>query len=171
MIENLMPQIKDLLTQNRKAEAVSLAFEQIGNLSEAKKYIAQLENELSAPVTQEVVKVAAEIVPEESSTPPPPLDIEAIKSQALILLNVGEKIRAIKWVRDETGWDLKEAKQYIDDLQATNKPQINAVNMVSQVVHLLEQKKKIEAVKFVKEQTNWSLREAKDYVDNIEMGL
>lgn len=232
MIEHLAIQIKALLSQNRKVEAVSLAFEQMGSLSEAKSYIAQLEDELSAPVIQEIVKLDTEVVYEEvlDSTPSP--DMDEVKKQALhILIQEGSKLKAVKWVKEQTGWGLKESKFYVDDLQtqeivpedtldAMPKPDMGEIN--KQVLHLiqeglklkavkwvreqlgwgmkeskiyvdnlqthpnaeiehanllrnvtgfLKQKKKIEAIKFVKGQTNWSLREAKDYVDNIEDGL
>jgi len=170
MVENITPLIKTLLAQNRKVEAVSLAFEQMGNLSQAKSFVAQLEEELSAPVTQEIVKLDTDIILEEELEAPPP-DMEAIKSQVLVLLNLGKKIQAIKWVRNEAGWGLKEAKLYVDDLQAENKQQIQDLNILQQMTELLQEGRKLEAVKFIKVQTNWSLREAKDYVDNIQAGL
>jgi len=171
MIENITPQIKTLLAQNRKLEAISLAFEQMGNLSQAKSFIAQLEEELSAPVTQEIVKVDLDLIPEDQLDLALPPDMEEIKSHVLVSLSLNRKIYAVKWVRDQTGWGLKESKLYVDDLQAQNKQQIKDLNLLPQVIDLLQKKGKLEAVKFVKDQTNWSLREAKDYVDGIQQGL
>lgn len=232
MIENITPQIKTLLAQNRKLEAISLAFEQMGNLSEAKSYVTQLENELSGPVTQEIVKLDTEIVPENTldTTPAPDmdeikkqalhiltqegsklkavkwvieqtgwglkesksyvddlqdqsivpedtldaipsLDMDEVKSHVLVSLGLNKKLYAVKWVRDQTDWSLKESKTYVDDLQVQNAQQIKDLNLIPQIIGLLEQNRKLEAVKFVKMQTSWGLREAKDYVDHLQIGL
>lgn len=232
MIEDITPQIKTLLAQNRKTEAISLAFEQMGNLSEAKSYVTQLEHELSAPVTQEIVKLDTEIVPEDAldvtSSPDmdeikkqafhiltqegsklkavkwvkeqtdwglkesksyvddlqdqsivpedtldaiPSLDMDEVKSHVLVSLGLNKKLYAVKWVRDQTDWSFKESKTYVDDLQVRNAQQIKDLNLMPQIIGLLEQNRKLEAVKFVKMQTSWGLREAKDYVDHLQIGL
>ncbi|OJJ21248.1 hypothetical protein BKI52_11830 [marine bacterium AO1-C] len=177
MSENTTLQIKTLLAQNRKSEAVSLAFEQIGNLSEAKSFIAALEQELSAPVTQEIVKLETDIVHEDPLESIPTPDMEEIKAQALVLLDLGRKIEAIKWVKEQTNWGLKESKLYIDDLPSQNivpeevldtVPPPDMDKIKKHVLQLTQEGLKLKAVKWVREQLGWGLKESKLYVDNLQ---
>ena len=177
MIENLTPQIKTLLSQNRKVEAISLAFEQMGSLSEAKSYVAQLEGELSAPVTQEIVKLDDEVVYEEVLDSAPSPNMEELKKQALhILTQEGSKLKAVKWVKEQTGWGLKESKFYVDDLQTQDIvpedtpdeiPPPDMEEIKKEVLHLTQEGLKLKAIKLVREQTGWGMKESKSYVDNV----
>lgn len=47
-------------------------------------------------------------------TPLPPTDVEA---EARMLVAAGRKIEAIKLVRDATGMGLKQAKDFVEDLE------------------------------------------------------
>lgn len=100
------------------------------------------------------------------------------------LLARHEKIAAIKRVREVTNWGLKEAKDYVDAMVAAggvapagrpygslshvpiDQREIPAEAM-RQVQDLLARRQKIEAIKVVREVTNWGLKEAKDFVDGL----
>lgn len=92
------------------------------------------------------------------------------------LLAEGNKIAAIKHVREQTSLGLKEAKDYVDGLAsrdgaarpATAGPLGHATPEVEQMARsLLTEGKKIQAVKYVREQTGWGLKEAKEFVDTL----
>ncbi len=104
---------------------------------------------------------------------------EHAQAQVHELLRAGKKIEAIKLVRQHTTWGLKEAKDYVDKLDAgelvpplsANEPAPSPVpppDMDAQVMELLAQRKKIEAVKLVRQYTALGLKEAKDYVESLE---
>jgi len=52
---------------------------------------------------------------EDDEEEPPDYEVEALS-----WLNRGKEIQAIKAVRAQTGWGLKEAKDYVDELAARN---------------------------------------------------
>ena len=96
------------------------------------------------------------------------------------LLDAGNKIEAIKIVRQQTNMGLKEAKDYVerlakDELPVLSDTQASAPSarvapgdMESRILILLAQHQKIEAIKLVREQTGMGLKEAKDYVEALE---
>ncbi len=113
MIENITPQIKTLLAQNRKAEAISLALEQVGDLSEAQSVVTQLEKELNTSDTHEVVKAKTEVVPEENN-----LDLEELEMKTLQMLQTRSTLQTLKWLKETSGWHLKDAMDFLDKLVA-----------------------------------------------------
>lgn len=92
------------------------------------------------------------------------------------LLARGKKIQAIKLVRDQTGLDLQEAKDYVEALpsdplmsqmeygQSTPTLPFDAEQ---EIRRLLTNGDKIQAIKRVRELTGLGLKEAKDYVDSL----
>jgi ribosomal protein L7/L12 len=96
------------------------------------------------------------------------------------LLAAGKKIEAIKLARQQTGLGLKEAKDYVEALergepvtplpprQSSGAPGGPSSALMEQAARaLVAQGKKIEAIKLVRQQTGWGLKEAKDYVDGL----
>ena len=96
----------------------------------------------------------------------------------------GRKIEAIKELRDATGLGLREAKEYVermppparhdnpDALGATGAPPAPpreelSLSAMARVRELLAAGKTIQAVKLVREDTGWGLKEAKDFVDRL----
>lgn len=92
----------------------------------------------------------------------------------------GKVVSAIKLVKESTGLGLKESKDIVDHLLKNE-----FINMISkhkslshesshdsgieeQVRNLLDQNKKLEAVKLVYETAGMNLKDAKDFVDDIE---
>jgi ribosomal protein L7/L12 len=88
------------------------------------------------------------------------------------LMLQGNKIQAIKVYRELTGVGLKEAKDYVDALEAGAAPQPAApppdrTAGLAEVHALAQQGNKIQAIKVYRELTGVGLKEAKDYVDRI----
>lgn len=91
------------------------------------------------------------------------------------LLDSGNKIEAIKRVRDQTGLGLKEAKDLVEAMERGASVSLHA-NISTPVFHgdldsearrLASAGKVIDAIKLVREHKNLGLKEAKDYVENL----
>jgi ribosomal protein L7/L12 len=154
-------EVAELLARGKKIEAIKLVREQTGlGLKEAKDFVETLE----------AGQLPAVSMP---ATVPPPADP---MHAASALLATGNKIEAIRLVREQTGLGLKEAKDYVEALEAGQIPTVPVpptapqplANMDAAARLLLAQDKKIEAIKLVREQTGVGLKEAKDYVEALE---
>ncbi len=121
-----------------------------------------------------------EIVVIAPPLPPPPAGVgDDTVAVVQALVAQGQKIEAIKHVRQMTGWGLKEAKNYVDALQSGSPPpmlpnpralaptQPDLAQGEPELRALLAQGQKIEAIKRVRQMTGWGLNEAKDYVDRL----
>lgn len=101
-----------------------------------------------------------------------PADVQALLAQ-------GQKIEAIKRVRELTGLGLKEAKDYVDALQrggalpalpattVSDVPTAGTSQLEQDARALLARGQKIDAIKRVRELTGWGLKEARDYVERL----
>jgi ribosomal protein L7/L12 len=100
------------------------------------------------------------------------------------LVRGGQKINAIKLVREQTNWGLKEAKDFVEALEA-GKPLPAKPNLPdyprpsdtsygspdwTRIREQLAAGRKIEAIKIYREQTGVGLKEAKDAVEMFERG-
>ena len=102
--------------------------------------------------------------------------MDMLEHEVRTLLSQRRKVEAVKQVREATGWGLKEAKDYVDAIEAGRTPPMMTADtsMVSQDTLVFEARellirgKKIEAVKKVRELSGWGLKEAKDFVDSLE---
>lgn len=88
------------------------------------------------------------------------------------LIKNNKKVEAIKYYKEETGADLVEAKEYIDNIANNsiimeNKNEIDIDLINRTIFELLEKDHKISAIKYYKDKTGVGLAEAKEYVDNI----
>jgi ribosomal protein L7/L12 len=88
------------------------------------------------------------------------------------LLAAGKKIEAIKELREQTGMGLREAKDYVDALEATGEPPAPRTGEVSEYTlalarELMATGKKIQAVKAVRDETGWGLKQSKDFVEDL----
>ena len=88
-------------------------------------------------------------------------------------LEQGNKVEAIKLLREETGMSLLEAKELIDGAEAQNPanriPGAGRQTALSQaVLAQLMQGKKIEAIKVLRSETGLGLKDAKE---RVEQGL
>lgn len=106
-----------------------------------------------------------------------------MEEQVKILLLQGDKIGAIEHVRQRAGVCLAESLRYVNDLESglEEKLQHTGTNMtkpvmpplpdfVHQIVRRLLPKQKIMAIKEVRERMICSLKEAKDYVEDVQYG-
>jgi ribosomal protein L7/L12 len=115
------------------------------------------------------------------TTPPVHRSSVAISGADLAAINAlvagGNKIEAIKRVRELTGMGLKEAKDYVEALPLTGTtppvsntsaaPAISAA--LSEVYLLAQQGNKIQAIKRYRELTGVGLKEAKDFVEAMPL--
>jgi len=91
-----------------------------------------------------------------------------LQQEAQLLIAKNQKILAVKLIIDHTRCGLKEAKDYIDGLQiGFRKPTINPVNLDEQVLAILSQGNKLNAIKYYKDATGSGLAESKDYVEKL----
>lgn len=107
---------------------------------------------------------------------------EAQKQEILSLAQQNSKIEAIKWVIDHSNLGLKQAKDYVESLlenssgnsshftfQSSTDSSISSSSIPLQEIHLLlQQGRKIEAIKLVKDSSNIGLEEAKEYIESLE---
>lgn len=102
-----------------------------------------------------------------------PLDEEEVRR----LVEQGRKIEAIKLVRERSDKGLREAKDYVEDLESSmaipkefsHSDHVSAID--DEVRSLLIQGDKIRAIKRVREHTQWGLKESKEYVEAFESSL
>ena len=106
-----------------------------------------------------------------------PHDDAAIEDRLRSLLADGRKLEAIKLYREHTGAGLAEAKNAVESLERgeslPQRPPSADSSLEWDVVSLLEQGRKIDAVKVYRERTGVGLKQAKDAVETIasERGL
>lgn len=101
--------------------------------------------------------------------------LHKLAQDVIVLLAKRQKIAAVKQVRERTGWDLQTAKDYVESLEhqepiilkARTLPNPTA-DLPMQVRQLLDQRQTIAAIKLVRKQTGWSLKQAKAYVEQIQ---
>lgn len=86
----------------------------------------------------------------------------------LNLIKSGKKLEAVKIYCTENKCGLKEAKEYIDNLEENNKAVITVNMNDNELIQLLKIGKKIQAIKLYRDGSNCSLKEAKDYVERLE---
>ncbi len=116
--------------------------------------------------------------------PAPVVPLEDLTDEIHSLLEQGQNIAALKLVRTHTGWGLKASKAYVEDLQreaagqagaaiaAPSKPTLFAPkDWQPQMIELLEQGKKIPAIKLTREKTGLDLKGAKAYVEDQQRRL
>jgi ribosomal protein L7/L12 len=118
-------------------------------------------------------------LPLADSMPPARSNIsisEPDRSEISALLARGNKIEAIKRLRQLTGLGLKEAKEYVEAMPRSGTPpppppsahiSATASADLSDVHLLAQQGQKIEAIKRYRQLTGVGLKEAKEYVDRL----
>jgi ribosomal protein L7/L12 len=98
-----------------------------------------------------------------------------LDARLLALVAKGKKILAIKELRTHTGLGLKQAKDYVDALEATGEPPPPPVSEVSEETlalarSLAARRKIVLAVKAIRDETGWDLKRCKDIVDTMPRG-
>ncbi len=92
--------------------------------------------------------------------------VEQLVRQALA---DGRKIEAIKIYREATGVGLAEAKHAVEAIEhgESTSPASAPADLDKELLRLLRDGQKIEAVKRHRERTNSGLKESKDYVESL----
>jgi ribosomal protein L7/L12 len=83
------------------------------------------------------------------------------------LLAQNRKIEAIKRVREHTGWDLKQAKDYVEQLPSRPEMGTLAPDIEAAARKLLAENQKIAAIKLIRNHTGWNLKRTKEFVDDL----
>jgi len=149
-LKELEDQVRALMAQGRKVEAVKRVLETTGwGLKESKDYVDAL---------------ARSALPVMS-----PEDKAALEQEARALIQQERSVEAIKLVREWTGWGLGECKAYVDALIRGNKSDVplDWVSIASSVGDLVALGRHGDAIEWVMNQTKMNAREAQDYVDFI----
>lgn len=101
--------------------------------------------------------------------------MDDLDQRLLDLLNDGQKLAAVKLLREETGSSLIKAKEYVEELERTQRSEgrmdadgPTADELDRQLIELLRMRQKIEAVKVYRQATGAGLKDAKDYVDGLQ---
>lgn len=128
--------------------------------------------------TQKLPKVSYELPEPEIEN-----DVQGttIQAQLSSLMQQGRKIEAIKLVRVETNWGLKQAKDYIElfpnlpplpskPASTITQPSVRSADIDRHDINdrirlLMQQHRKIEAIKVIRTVTNWNLKKCKEYLD------
>ncbi len=157
-----LDEVRVLVAQGNKIAAIKLVREQTGmGLKEAKDYVEALPLAGASALPPARDPRAAGLAEHDLA------EIRALAAQ-------GNKIAAIKLVREQTGMGLKEAKDYVEALPATGPiaPPVGSAapqpaSDLSEVHALALQGQKIQAIKLYRELTGVGLKEAKEYVDSL----
>lgn len=86
----------------------------------------------------------------------------------LNLIKSSSKLKAIKAYYDEHQCSLADAKNFIDELEKRNSTFLPEKNSDEDLIYLLQKGQKFNAIKAYRNKTNCSLKEAKNYVENLE---
>jgi ribosomal protein L7/L12 len=102
---------------------------------------------------------------------------DSLKAQAIDLAARGKKIEAIKLVRETMGWDLRQAKEAVEELAYSHLSPGGRwpseahgdvpANVLAQAQGLIDKRRTVEAVALIRRATGWSLADAKAYVDRM----
>lgn len=94
---------------------------------------------------------------------------QSLPARVLFALATGNKVEAIKLLREATGLDLKQAKDAVEGQRPADgagaRPEAPATKLPADVVDALQRGKKIEAVRLLRQHTGLGLKDAKDAVD------
>ncbi|MBC8109631.1 MAG: ribosomal protein L7/L12 [Verrucomicrobia bacterium] len=85
-----------------------------------------------------------------------------------------QKIQAVKWVVENSGLGLKQAKELVDEIEEQgNTPSASSSDdsLKTQVTALLKKKQIIEAIKLTHQTLGIGLKESKDFVEEIQKEL
>ncbi len=107
--------VADLYQQGKKLDAVKLLKERTGlSLADAVRVVEKIarRSQQSSPSSRQPARPPASTDISPSSEP---VDLDT-ELDARSLVADGDKIQAIKLVRERTGWDLSRAKNYVEGL-------------------------------------------------------
>lgn len=91
-----------------------------------------------------------------------------LEQQVRMLVSQGRKVSAVKLVREATGWGLKQAKDFVDNVGVAQRASKADQLDVNELRGLVASGRKVQAVKRVRKATGWGLKQAKDFVDALK---
>ena len=141
----------------------------------------------------DTTKILGAYTPSEKEKPAPrpatgaPADHGLLTDQIKALLARGNKIEAIKLARSRTGFPLEAAKGMVETIEKTGSmaatpasapqpvsPPVNPMELIRnasglsrEVLQLVKEGKKIDAIQLIRSRTGLGLKESKDIVDRI----
>lgn len=180
-ITNTSDSILDELANGNKIVAIKLFREmRTVGLKEAKEAVEEVEPLLRYGREEALARLNEKLAQFPAA---PSKNLSDVNMQMVAdELEQGQKINAIKLYREMTGVGLKEAKEFVDQLEAqlrdgnyqddSSQPPAttNAADMPD-VVRALRNSRKIEAVKLYRQHTGLGLKESKDAVDALQRQL
>jgi ribosomal protein L7/L12 len=99
---------------------------------------------------------------------------QAVSPEVKAAIHLGNKIEAIKLLRDATGLGLKEAKEAVENIEAGGSlviaPPIANAPGSEGIATALKQGKKLEAIRLYREQKGVGLKEAKEAIEVMLRG-
>lgn len=103
---------------------------------------------------------------EKSYRPPGSIILEVQQK----LSNGENTVSVIKYVREETGLGLEEAKKFVDEHSSGQSgAYLDETELMTDVEEMLNNGvSDIEIIKYVREKTGFGLKDAKDYVDGVK---
>lgn len=173
-MSELQDQVRALLQNNQKIDAIKLVRSTTGlGLKESKEYVETLPKLGPIPAHHSGTEAKQSVTDDE------------LDDQIWSLMQNHKKIDAIKLVRAIKGWDLKEAKDYVERFPSLTPPKARHNSSIAgelqigvesfDIDHhdvndrlriLLQEGRKINGIKLVLKVMDWGLKEAKEYVDN-----
>lgn len=174
--QNFLEEVKQLLRENKKIEAIKVFREKTGlGLMEAKQAVEAIEKWDGTPgVPAQISQTITAITGESAEW----------MEQIVDLLRQGRKIEAIALFREKTHVGLGEAKMVVElmeskissgtepvIIQSRNEMPGETGDWLMQIQELLRRGKKIEAIKIYRQHTDVGLKEAKEEVERMEQGL
>jgi ribosomal protein L7/L12 len=159
--------LRQLINEQLKIQAIKLYREETGaNLQEAKVAVERIEAQIRGERLE---------VPQATS-----YMSQGNMEEVERLMKAGQKITAIKAYREATGAGLKEAKEAVERMAGETKeasPQESSTQTKQGLVDpvklqgLIREGRKIEAIKYIRQQRGVGLKEAKEAVDWLEANL
>lgn len=190
---DLEPKIRQELDANRKISAIKLLRDASGcGLAQAKNII-----EAYAAGDREALRaLIGETQATAASTPVVTAHADVnpgqLHAQIATLLGQGRKVAAVKLMREYSGWNLARSKEAVDALEAGNPALVMAVEaqspqaavaiptptvssaaspidepLLQQLRQLIAARRKIEAIKLLRDRTGWGLKQSKEYVESL----
>lgn len=107
-------------------------------------------------------------------------DLATLNQRIIEIAQTTGKLNAIKYCKDNTGWNLNQCKEYVEQLvdkgQADQWETAQSMNvaggeesgtMAQRIIEIARTRGKLHAVKYYKDQTGKGLKESLEYVDKI----
>lgn len=106
--------------------------------------------------------------PQPAAAHQEPAPVENSDIRDLILAD--RQSAAIALLHEQQGWDLAHAQEYVEQQAQRQSSQQLDPEVIAAAQKLLAENRKVVAIKLIYDHTGWSLKAAKDYVENSLSG-